>query len=223
MVGYHQSEAALPRTGKCICIHGFISLSHAAACISLFSISSSLAEPGGDEVTTVTAVRDWTIHSITKHDKHFTKTSSKQIAWRVCHFWWLFFFVILRNFHSHPSIPTVGLHLRTQWMRFPLQYKWTNKTSETSDDNLRAAFKQKVTCRKSFVTATNKHIFNIPLFQLNPNGKYFGFHLPTIEIWRLRFTTVAVRHMTATVSASVIWTRTTHRPLGCNRGKGYVF
>lgn len=88
MVGYHQSGAALPRTGKCICIHGFISLSHAAACISLFSISSSLAEPGpvtgretgGDEVTTVTAVRDWRIRSITKHDKHFTKTSSKQIV-----------------------------------------------------------------------------------------------------------------------------------------------
>lgn len=38
MVGYHQSEAALPRMGKCICIHGFIvsSSSHAAACISCF-------------------------------------------------------------------------------------------------------------------------------------------------------------------------------------------
>lgn len=140
-------------------------------------------ETGGDEVTTVTAVRDWTIHSITKHDKHLTKTSSKQIVCSLASLSFLVaFFVILRNFHSNPSIPTVGLHLRTQWMRFPLQFKWTNKTSEPSDDNLRAAFKQKVTCRKSFATATNKHIFNIPLFRLNPNGKYFGSHLPTIEI-----------------------------------------
>lgn len=65
---------------------------------------------------------------------------------------------------------------------------------EASDDNLRAAFKQNVTCRKNFVTTTNKHIFNILLLWLNPNGKYgiYSIHLPTIEIWRLRLTTVAV-------------------------------
>lgn len=63
---------------------------------------------------------------------------------------------------------------------------------EACDDNLRAAFKQSVTCRKSSVTITNKHIFNILLFWLKPNGKYFGFRLPTIEIRKLRFTTVAV-------------------------------
>lgn len=38
MVGYHQSEAALPWTGKCICIHVIVvsSSSLSAACSSVF-------------------------------------------------------------------------------------------------------------------------------------------------------------------------------------------
>lgn len=92
-----------------------------------------------------------------------------------------------------------------------LHFKRTNKMPEACDDNLRAAFKQSVTCRKSSVTITNKHIFNILLFWLKPNGKYFGFRLPTIEIRKLRFTTVAVWHMAATVSACVPWTQTIYR------------
>lgn len=79
-----------------------------------------------DEVTPATALRDWTNHSITKHEKHLTMiTSSKQIVPSLASLSFLvaffFFLVILKNFNSNASIPTVGLHLRTQWMRFPFQ------------------------------------------------------------------------------------------------------
>lgn len=89
----------------------------------------------------------------------------------------------LRNFHSNPSLPTVGLHLRTQMETNSVlngQIKCQRPSMTTSELLLNKTSR----AEKNLVTTTNKHIFNILLFWLNPNGKYgiYSIHLPTIEI-----------------------------------------
>lgn len=132
------------------------------------------------------------------------------------------FFVMLRNFHNAPTIPTVGLQLRTRWMRFPLHFEQTNKMPEACDDNLRAAFKQNVTCRKSSATATNKHIFNIPPLSLNPNGKYFVFGSACQRLKSDGYGLPQQSCDTPLLPCRLggTRTRTTQRPLGCKKKKG---